>query len=36
MTLKYFADPENELGAIEFWTMGSFGSVTSEKPWEYP
>jgi len=31
MTLKYFADPENELGAIEFWTMGSFGSVTSEK-----
>lgn len=31
MTLKYFADPENELGAIEFWTMGSFGSVTGEK-----
>lgn len=31
MTLKYFADPENELGTIEFWTMGSFGSVTSEK-----
>lgn len=31
MTLKYFADPENELGAIEFWTMGSFGSVTEEK-----
>lgn len=31
MTLKYFADPENQLGAIEFWTMGSFGSVTYEK-----
>ena len=31
MTLKYFSDPEKELGAIEFWTMGSFGSITSEK-----
>jgi iron complex transport system permease protein len=31
MALKYFADPENELGAIEFWTMGSFGSITSVK-----
>ncbi len=31
MTLKYFSDPENELGAIEFWTMGSFGSITAEK-----
>jgi len=31
MTLKYFSDPENELGAIEYWTMGSFASITSEK-----
>lgn len=31
MTLKYFADPENQLGTIEFWTMGSLGSITSEK-----
>ncbi len=31
MTLKYFSDPENTLGAIEFWTMGSFGSITSKK-----
>jgi iron complex transport system permease protein len=31
MTIKYFADPENQLGAIEYWTMGSFGGITSEK-----
>ncbi len=31
MALKYFSDPENELGAIEYWTMGSFGGITSEK-----
>jgi iron complex transport system permease protein len=31
MALKYFSDPENELGTIEFWIMGSFGSITSEK-----
>jgi len=31
MLLKVFSDPENELGAIEFWTMGSFGSITSQK-----
>jgi iron complex transport system permease protein len=31
MILKYFSDPENQLGAIEFWTMGSFGSITFEK-----
>jgi len=31
MALKYFSDPENELGTIEFWTMGSFGSITAEK-----
>lgn len=31
MALKYFSNPENTLGAIEFWTMGSFGSITSKK-----
>lgn len=31
MVLKFFADPEKELAAIEFWAMGSFGRVTSEK-----
>ncbi|NLJ40572.1 MAG: iron ABC transporter permease [Clostridiales bacterium] len=31
MTLKYFADPEKELGAIEFWAMGSLGGITLEK-----
>ncbi len=31
MTLKYFADSENELAAIEYWEMGSFGNITSTK-----
>ncbi|NCB64262.1 MAG: iron ABC transporter permease [Clostridia bacterium] len=31
MLLKFFADPEKELAAIEFWAMGSFGGVTMEK-----
>ncbi|MDR7855569.1 iron ABC transporter permease [Tissierella sp.] len=31
MILKYFADPERQLAAIEFWSMGSFAGVTSEK-----
>lgn len=31
MTLKFFADPERQLASIEFWTMGSFGNVTSDK-----
>lgn len=31
MLLKYFADPEKELAAIEFWSMGSFGGVTLDK-----
>ncbi|MBV7276613.1 iron ABC transporter permease [Clostridium sp. PL3] len=31
MVLKFFADPESELAAIEFWSMGSFGSVTDLK-----
>lgn len=31
MILKFFADPDKELAAIEFWAMGSFGRVTSDK-----
>ncbi len=31
MFLKYIADPERELAAIEFWTMGSFASITNNK-----
>lgn len=31
MLLKFFADPEKELAAIEFWSMGSFGGVTMAK-----
>ncbi len=31
MCLKIMADPERELAAIEFWTMGSLGSFTAEK-----
>ncbi|BDF69310.1 iron ABC transporter permease [Oscillospiraceae bacterium] len=31
MALKYFADPENELAAMEYWEMGSFGNVTLSK-----
>lgn len=31
MILKFFSDPENELAAIEFWTMGSLANVTAKK-----
>lgn len=31
MCLKRMADPEGELAAIEFWTMGSLASVTAGK-----
>ncbi len=31
MCLKIMADPERELAALEFWTMGSLGSITLEK-----
>lgn len=31
MLLKLTADPEKQLAAIEFWTMGSFADVTSTK-----
>lgn len=31
MMLKTAADPERELAAIEYWTMGSFAAMTGEK-----
>lgn len=31
MLLKYFADSESELAAIEYWTMGSLASITASK-----
>ena len=31
MILKFFADPERELAAIEYWAMGSFGNITASK-----
>lgn len=31
MLLKYYADSESELAAIEYWTMGSLASVTTSK-----
>lgn len=31
MVLKTVADPERELAAVEFWTMGSLASVTADK-----
>ncbi len=31
MCLKIVADPERELAAIEFWTMGSLGGLTAQK-----
>jgi len=31
MILKTAADPERELAAIEFWTMGSFASITAQR-----
>ena len=31
MMLKYFADPERQLAAIEFWSMGSFAGITLDK-----
>lgn len=31
MVLKFYADPEKELAAIEFWSMGSFGNITAAK-----
>jgi len=31
MMLKFFADPERHLAAIEYWSMGSFAGITAEK-----
>jgi len=31
MIMKYFADPERELAAMEFWAMGSLGDITASK-----
>lgn len=31
MGLKYFADPENQLAAIEYWEMGTLGNTTASK-----
>ncbi|WMM25284.1 iron ABC transporter permease [Tissierella sp. MB52-C2] len=31
MILKFFADPERQLAAIEFWSMGSFAGITADK-----
>ena len=33
MLLKYYADSESELAAIEYWTMGSLASITASKVW---
>ena len=31
MMLKFTADPEKELASIEYWIMGSLGSITASK-----
>ena len=31
MLLKFFVDPERELAAIEYWSMGSLGGITASK-----
>ncbi len=31
MLLKFIADPERQLAAIEYWSMGSFAGITGEK-----
>lgn len=31
MLIKFFADPERQLAAIEFWSMGSFADITRDK-----
>ena len=33
MLLKYFADSDSQLAAIEYWTMGSLASITASKVW---
>ena len=34
MLLKYFADSEAHLAAMEYWTMGSLSAVTASRVWE--
>lgn len=37
MTMKYFADPEQQLASIDYWTMGSFANITLTKlQWVLP
>lgn len=37
MTMKYFADPEQQLASIDYWTMGSFSNITLSKlQWVLP
>lgn len=31
MLMKFLADPEKELASIEYWIMGSFGTITASK-----
>ena len=31
MIMKFFADPESQLAAIEFWAMGSLGAITASR-----
>lgn len=31
MTMKYMADPERQLASIDYWSMGSFAGMTSDK-----
>ena len=31
MMMKFFADPEKQLAAMEFWAMGSFAGITEDK-----
>ena len=31
MIMKFFADPERELAAIEFWAMGSLSAITASR-----
>lgn len=31
MAMKYFADPDKQLSAIDYWAMGSFANITMDK-----
>ncbi|MFQ9704024.1 MAG: hypothetical protein ACLR0U_21670 [Enterocloster clostridioformis] len=30
MAMKYFADPDKQLSAIDYWAMGSFANITMD------